>query len=861
MPHHGPASPQPSATWLVHPVGLGDLGVRNDPEGVVQRARLSQLQELIAAADPQGLFDRVWHGMYEPAAQTPPPEHAHLPLPKLLRGLAVTAEEPIRVRLLLVAAISAGPRFAGLDVSDLCRALAAAVTVARPKIHQELGGAIEIVDVACALPAELEERTVLAELIERHRDPRPGVTDRMAIAWGSGATSTPFSAISAAVRLRLPWSLLDYTSRELSAAVEVDPLAAVDQSLPLAVPYLIRLRLFHELARAAGLGTDAERQVRLTEEQERAVSAMVDLVDRGYRADDPESLRQVAWEALVRWDGTAGFALRRYVIARYHAMCAHLGVAPVETAEEIRKRGNGAFIVPILGKLRELAVARAKEDPTHRPDAWLASDSVEVINRFGSAAHDLKRPSPDEAEQIARWLVQWDGLSTAEADVVTRFGVRPSTGPGSGLLAVWPVGRDDGDGRPSVPLHLVQRGPGEAVEQFLGSGGFPLHALLLATAKSHPAADRQREQLVPSDARDVTASVQLVGPDFLDLALVRSQIRVYLSEILAQHGEALGALLLVPTGPKAVVLAALQELFRISAERAIPLFVRDLAVDATSPLGGLHLWPAAIGHDGPLLTAALGALDRLELDAAARLLAGTTRAADLAVECQALARAFTGRDEDWSAWRRPAAAPPAEDWVVQGRLAQRLDLIHCCASLLEDGPAPDPVVPEQAGRDHNTLLTRFLVLTATVVENWRPVLCLGDDVDGCRSHKWHFLQDAVKKPEGDEPPHPAQGHAAVLLTLRTARNKIPITHNHAHDAEQAVRDAVSGLGFDKRSLPSPWPTAWTPLAFLRAASEAAAPWDLPASQGPVLLDRWDDLRRRLALAIADAGAPQQVDLQ
>ena len=63
-----------------------------------------------------------------------------------------------------------------------------------------------------------------------------------------------------------------------------------------------------------------------------------------------------------------------------------------------------------------------------------------VINEHGSAAHNLMPSDPERGERIARWLTQWDGLSLAEADLVTQLGIRPSTSPATGLLAVWPVG-------------------------------------------------------------------------------------------------------------------------------------------------------------------------------------------------------------------------------------------------------------------------------------------------------------------------------------------------------------------------------------------------------------------------------------
>jgi hypothetical protein len=829
-----PLVPDTSHVWLVHPVGLGDLGIRDDPDGKQAQTLLTQLREALAGGDLDQLWALIWG--------------SQLPLPKLLRALARPDTRARRVRVLLVASTSDGPRNSGCDVPDLCRTLNAALTELRPRIHEETGRAFEILDVSCAFPDGLGECDIEPELAQQHEALGADAPGRVLISWGSGATSTSFGAASAAVRLRLPWWFLDYISTDpisgsapasgQAAASAADPLDAVDRTIPPAVPYLVRMRLFHELAQLAG----DDPQVRLTEEQERAVSDMVKLVDRGYRAEDAEALRQVAWEALVRWDGTAGFALRRYVIERYYEMCDNLGVPRAEIPQKRKKKESG---IPRLGPLCERAATLIDTDPAHRPNLWLASDQVRTVNDFGSAAHDLALSDPHQTGNIARWMTRWDGLSLAEADLISQLRIHPSTGPATGLLAVWAVGlgRPE-DERVTVAHHLLHQGPGDMVTQFLGSNQFPMRALLLATDESRPHAERQREELCSAGSRDVRATVQTVGPDFHDRDRVRPQIRVYLSEILAKDGDAIGGLLLVPTGPKPVVMAALQELFKISAERALPLFVQDMAAPG-SALGKLHLWPAAIGHDRPLLTTALGALDRLELDAAARLLAGTTRAEDLAVECAALARAFTGRGEDWQNWPHSVSdvpdIAPADRWVKRGRLAQRLALIAHCASTLDS----------QTDQGRNMLLTRFLVLASTMVENWKPLL----DPPGS-GNKWGRLEEVAKRPTKKHPGpiSPAKSHAAVLVALRTARNKIPITHNYANDAKKAVDATVMNLGIDVNSLKKPWPETVTARTLLQTAPEAAQPWDLPADSGGTLLDRFRCLRKRVVRACQDAGA-------
>jgi len=71
-----------------------------------------------------------------------------------------------------------------------------------------------------------------------------------------------------------------------------------------------------------------------------------------------------------------------------------------------------------------------------------------------------------------------------------------------------------------------------------------------------------------------------------------------------------GALVLVPTGPKPLVLPLLMAAFRLAAQHGIPLFLRQLAS------GAMPLLPAHFGTDSQLLGLARPALDIPELDVA-----------------------------------------------------------------------------------------------------------------------------------------------------------------------------------------------------------------------------------------------------
>lgn len=857
-PPHLPThpDPDPSYVWLIHAVGQADLALRGRRDDSRAGTRTAALAQAVDAGDEDLLWSLLWEGRYDDGPHSVPTPSPHLakslPLPKLLRGLATPDASVDRVSVLLVAAASSGPRDTGLRVSDLRDTLCAALTALTRRIHRELCGAIELVDVRCAVPPDLGERSVLADLLRLQRSEFPGGPSRVMIGWGSGATSVPLSAASAAVRLGLPWHLLDYTNREPGSAPGradvVNPLEAVDPTRNSVITHLTRLRLFHELARLAASGPDGAPEVPLTPDQAAAVKAMVDLIDRGYRAENAEALRQVAREALVRRDGTAGFALRRYVIESYREECRRLAVPSAQ---------SGRADTPQLGCLQKQARDALRSDPHHEPNRWITSPEVDAVKDFGNAAHEFRLSLVEEADQIARWMSEGDGPCDAEARITERLGIRPATGPAARLLAVWAVGkeREGVDSRPSVATHLLHTGPGAEIERYLGSARFPLRALLLATTESECQAERQLQELAlreppapantlmrvpaPAPSRSVEAMVVSVGPDIFDRTMVRSHLRAHLERSLTDETDDVGGLLLVPTGPKPVVLSALLEMFRISSERAIPLFVRDIATTGDSQ-SGLHLWPASVGHDRPLFTVALGAFDRLELDAAARLLAATSHAEDLTERCQSLADEFTGRLDDQSPSAGMTALVPMGSTPGRGRLAQRLGLVAQCASSLS--AATDP---------HNALMTRYLVLAATLIESWRG-LRPQDGLLGRRRDKWCLLEQVLRDLHDVNRPH-----AAVLLTLRTARNKVPLTHASAPDAEAAVANALTGLKVtgDRAPTALPWPQSPSALSLLQAAPAAAAPWDLRLPDDPSLLDRYLDLRRNIERARDRARVP------
>jgi len=467
------------------------------------------------------------------------------------------------VTVLLAAARSTGPRAAGLEVTAVQDALRTALDIVAVRIREQLGGGVEIAGTRSVLASHLSERDLVAGLLADLETDPDELPDRVLIGWGSGATAVSLSAASAAIRLGLPWQFLDYSDREVNgaagSAVVVDPLAFVDRRREPAVPHLVRLRLFHELAALVARRGGTEPPVVLTPEQADALRDMTDLVERGYRAESAEALRQVALEALVRRDGTAGFALRRYVIERYRELCGRLALPVVKCAR---------IKTPILRTLRDAARDALADAPAHSPNEWVASDEVGAIEEFGNAAHEFRLSEVEQAGRIAASLSAWDGVSATEARLQASFSVRPAPGPASRLLAVWAVGpKDDGETRPTIARRLLEDGPGDAVVGYLGTAAFPLTALLIATSASSEAAEIQISELTshasttPCTHRAVAARrVDLPGNP-PDRESARQEIHNALAEILRDGAEDVGGILVVPTGSKPVVLAALQELF------------------------------------------------------------------------------------------------------------------------------------------------------------------------------------------------------------------------------------------------------------------------------------------------------------
>jgi len=233
-----------------------------------------------------------------------------------------------------------------------------------------------------------------------------------------------------------------------------------------------------------------------------------------------------------------------------------------------------------------------------------------------------------------------------------------------------------------------------------------------------------------------------------------------------------GALLLIPTGRKPFVLALLRAMHRVGARYGIPLFVRQLGNPRQSGPYTTCLWPALTGGDLPLLRAAKESLKSLELDVAWRLLEASAIDLEVTDKAQRLANAFASRPSERHI--DPASDPNRDAWS-KGLITQRLELINA-------------VCAETAGpRDQ----IRLIVLAADILE---ASIAASDPnrKGGKSSDKWKkFLKllDEGAKSHAD----PRERSARILLLLREARNKAPVTHGTKSDLRGMMADVVDRL--------------------------------------------------------------------
>ncbi|ASW55504.1 hypothetical protein CIK06_16965 [Plantactinospora sp. KBS50] len=681
---------------MVHIAGEADLLLDSQPQSPrvteeVRAERVAQRRAVLADVLSDGggaevarrmLTKNEWH---DDAPGTCPPS----PLFGVLDEL--TGHDATRDVSVLVLGTRQDPAHP-LDTEPIARVLVDVLG------HLAAGNATCPVERATVvlLAKGLDEKGVVAAVTD-HLEPAPRYRQAL-LTWGSGATGIAMGVLTALSRAGLRWQLVP-TSKPGRYPI-IDPLDDLDADPVAGV--LVRWRLFAALEAAA---TADPPTVRLGDAARDLVGRAAQRHRDGLAVRDCASLRAVVADAVVRRDGTASMAVRRYVTSRYEELL-DIDRADHPGAEDLLRRAERtlcdeegrAYVTlgPMLGW-----VARMRdEDPAVRASiglpshTWLCSPEVQALRKIGNGSHCLKPPAPGESGTIGAYLRRYDvdGTGWREAGLP-----EPAVTPADTVLAVWPAGtgdrpegRRDRTGPPGEPAAGTDRRHSETVGEQLMAGlpgvvtahldeapNIRIRAVVFGTEGSYPNAELDvqavRSGLARTEGRPRggrrrsggrirgEAWAEPVQGKVPDLAAVERAIE-------ARITPGTGALLLVPTGGKPIVLALLRAMRRIGARHGIPLFVREMAIPKTAgAYSDVHLWPALTGGDLPLLHAARASLHNLELDVAWRLLAASAIGSGVADETRRLADAFASRQpltdgDQGTGWGR-------------GMIAERLELV------------------------------------------------------------------------------------------------------------------------------------------------------------------------------------------
>lgn len=628
------------------------------------------------------------------------------------------------------------------------------------------------------------------------------------VTWGSGATMLTMGALTALSQANLRWRLVTTIP---GWSEIVDPLEELDVDPVIGV--LVRWRMFAALDR---LASHNPPRVQLTEAQHRLIRDAARRQWDGLRAQDAAALRAVVADAVVRRDGTAGLAVRRYIPARYRELRATEPPTDQPTRDLLEYAEENCPRRPLGHQFRWLDERKEKGDAVVLAAAGLPSthwlfdrggtDSVvDALQEIGKNSHTLCFPDPAYARILGKHLSCFDvdGYGWSNSGLP-----QPPLSPPDTVLAVWLAGSYDKPNSQSVGTQIASRAVPGAIRDYIDVEVRTQAAIFgVPDTPDEPGSlDRARQDARLLSDKGLDAWVHSIDFNQPDLAAVEGAIEEHITSDTA-------ALLLIPTGRKELLLALLHAMRRIGAKHGIPLFVRQNADPSPDDdYTAVYLWPALTGGDLPLLMAAQEALHSLELDVAWRLLSAS--AIDLKVTDQArrLAAAFACRDPmNTDQWPEPAdlVSPPDLHGRTQGMAAQRMALVKealACAHTEADR-------------------IRLLVLAAGALE----ASIAGSNPQ--RKRRGTEYGDFRKKL--CQHVHQHRGtrgaeDALVLLLLNEARNQAPITHGDAPDSVTAIADAIEFL----RDPPDTRDAKCIKELSLRDADLSTLPRDLDA-----LLDR------------------------
>lgn len=751
---------------LVHVAGEADffLNSQDHSSSVSERAdqarsRRSEIEALLDRPEGAGVVRRMLTNEAPQAGSASIPGTS--PVLGALDTLATTPD--LTVLIIGTSQRPPGP----LDTLPIARTLAEVLT----GIHR--ADESYPVQAVTVLPVAGLAETLVVDALTEYLGEAPQYEQAL-VTWGSGATTLTLGALTALSRAGLPWQLVltsdqkDYPVVDPLEQLDIDPVAGV----------FIRWRMFAALDQ---LDRTGQLAVPLRDAQRDLVRQAAKRCRDGFGAQDCASVRAVLADAVVRRDGTASLAVRRYITSRYEELLCEDQKHHPEAEDLLLKyerSGGGRSIGRKLGKIQK----SAREGKIRRPLTeissyrWLFSDQVAALQSIGKGSHTLREPAPEQAKLIGEYLSRyaeesgWRPLDLPE----------PPVTPADTTLVVWPAGTAL---RPEVRSvgEQVADGLPTAITDFLGVEQARVRAVIFGVDDGAGSRERADQDvalihgLPGKSARSGNgeAWVELTGP-IPDPAAIEEAIKRRLT-------RETGALLLVPTGRKPIVLALLRAMRRIGARHGLPLFVRQNAIpESGNVYDAVHLWPALIGGDRPLLNAAKGALRALELDVAWRLLAASGIGPTVTNLARQLADTFASRRLPAGSFGRPGIDEGS--WTTN-LITQRLEMVEAALAY-----ATDPA-------DH----IRLLVLAADAMEasiaaiptqQGPQSITDQNKVTGWRGNgdfrKFKDMLCDEARRVGESEVGPAQ----ILLLLNKARDRAPITHGADRNPDAVVREAV-----------------------------------------------------------------------
>jgi len=756
-------------TWFLHTVGGADLGVPTGSDDL-RATRAAAVRDLAAAALPSRLVNLDWPG---PRTGIVSP----------LGALAPSLDGDVRLLLLCTK-----------HTSDVAYAIQDAVTRV-PALYGREFDAPTVVEISDFDGSGLAERAVVAAL-RGHLVAGPA--SRAMVTWGSGSTQLAFGAIEAATVAGVPWTLLGLTERD-GITGELAPDLALGGLDPI-VALLRRWRFHDGLARMAELPSPG-----LTDEQRQALRDAAMARHRAHVAPTAAGLRLLVSDVLAKQDVTGAFTIRRYVLARYHELRDQQSPPPLDLEawaidQWCRRNGQGADRRPELGELLALVCRAHTTGPAGVRDSlgqpsgqWLVSDAAKALNKAGQATHRMTAIHDNHLRCIRAHL---DGLRSA-GPVAGLPDVTSAPATTAWYLRI--VGRSPDPPHQRLLHDIADAGVDRPVADYLGLGReeVPRRFLLLGTAGvGDVVAERMAADLPDAEWTRIPAEDAVSWRDTTAEALLRQRFR----------GD-VGALVIMPTGPKAMLLPLLVAAHRLARENGVPLFLRHL-----TERDAMHQLPLRFGAQEDLLALAADALSTVELEVAARLL-------DACADERHLARAV--RDLAAAVYCRggaPAGVDPTT-WTL-GLIADRLAVWARLAAERSD-----------AGHTTRAIFGAFAGVECGV----RAAPSLGADP----KTRWQTFGAALR---GDR--HVA---ARLLAVLRAVRNQLPTSHgDHHYDIDELVCTTMTGLGL-------PAAPGFSTAELLGLLAVQARTWPAVAAPGPWpharLADQFvalrDDIDRRV----------------